>query len=81
VWCGFLSPLKYIALAEFEPETFESSGKHTNHYTTKASKPLLTLILSGKYTFHKIGDVSLNLSRMCALFQTTYRFGKQACEA
>jgi hypothetical protein len=32
-----LSPLKSIAMAGFEPETFESSGKHTNHYTTKAS--------------------------------------------
>jgi hypothetical protein len=31
-----LSPLKSIALAGFEPATFGSSGKHTNHYTTKA---------------------------------------------
>jgi hypothetical protein len=26
----------FIALAGFEPANFESSGKHTNHYTTKA---------------------------------------------
>jgi hypothetical protein len=37
VCCGFLSPLKSIALAGFEPATFGSSGKHTNHYTTKAT--------------------------------------------
>jgi hypothetical protein len=38
VCCGFLSPLKSIALAGFEPTTFGSNGKHTNNYTTKASK-------------------------------------------
>jgi hypothetical protein len=32
---GFLSPLKSIALAGFEPANFGSSGKHTNRYTTK----------------------------------------------
>jgi hypothetical protein len=38
VCCGFLSPFKKsIALAGFEPATFGSSGKHTNHYTTKAT--------------------------------------------
>jgi hypothetical protein len=26
-----------IALTGFEPATFESSGKNTNHYTTKAT--------------------------------------------
>jgi hypothetical protein len=35
---GFLSPLKKsIALTGFEPVTFGSSDKHTNHYTTKAT--------------------------------------------
>jgi hypothetical protein len=29
---------KSIALAGFEPATFGSSGKHTNHYTSKATK-------------------------------------------
>jgi hypothetical protein len=38
VCCGFLSPLKSIALAEFEPANFGSSSKHTNHYTTKATE-------------------------------------------
>jgi hypothetical protein len=32
----FIALKKPITLAEFEPATFESSGKHTNHYTTKA---------------------------------------------
>jgi hypothetical protein len=27
----------FIALAGFEPATFGSSGKHSNHYTTKAT--------------------------------------------
>jgi hypothetical protein len=35
--CGFLSPLKPIALAGFESANFGSSGKHTNHYTTKTT--------------------------------------------
>jgi hypothetical protein len=30
----FYRPKKSIALAGFEPATFGSSGKHTNHYTT-----------------------------------------------
>jgi hypothetical protein len=33
----FYRPLKSIALAEFEHGTFGSSGKHTDHYTTKAT--------------------------------------------
>jgi hypothetical protein len=37
----FLSPLKKsIALGGFEPANFESSGKHTNHYTTEATKEI-----------------------------------------
>jgi hypothetical protein len=36
--CGFLSPLKSTALAGFDPATFVSSVKYTNHYTTKATK-------------------------------------------
>jgi hypothetical protein len=43
--CGFLSPLKMHCVAGFEPETFGSSGKNTNHYTTKA-------ILSQKNLIH-----------------------------
>jgi hypothetical protein len=27
--------MMFIALAGFEPAAFGSSGKHTNHYTTK----------------------------------------------
>jgi hypothetical protein len=38
VCCGFLLPLKSMALAGFEPVTLGSSGKHTNHYTTKVTK-------------------------------------------
>jgi hypothetical protein len=34
-----LSPLKTHLLAGFEPATFGSSGKHTNHYTTKPTYP------------------------------------------
>jgi hypothetical protein len=41
VCCGFLSLLKSIALAGFEPATFMSSGKHTNHYTTKVTFDVL----------------------------------------
>jgi hypothetical protein len=37
MYCGFLLPLKYIALAGFEPASFVSSGKHTNYYTTKVT--------------------------------------------
>jgi hypothetical protein len=38
VCCGFLSPLKIHRLGRgFEPATLRSSGKHTNHYTTKAT--------------------------------------------
>jgi hypothetical protein len=33
----FYPPQKSIALAGFEPSTFESSGQHTNHYTTEAT--------------------------------------------
>jgi hypothetical protein len=34
----FIALKKSIALAGFEPATFVSSGKHTNHYTTKATE-------------------------------------------
>jgi hypothetical protein len=37
VCCGFLSPLKSIASAEFEPASLGSSDKHTNHYATEAT--------------------------------------------
>jgi hypothetical protein len=37
VCCGFLLPLKIHCLGRFEPTTFGSSGKHTNHYTTEAT--------------------------------------------
>jgi hypothetical protein len=33
----FIALKKSIALAAFEPATFGSSGKHTNHYITKAT--------------------------------------------
>jgi hypothetical protein len=33
----FYDQQKSIALAGFEHATFWSSGKHTNHYTTKAT--------------------------------------------
>jgi hypothetical protein len=33
----FIALKKYIALGGFEPATFGSSGKHTNHFTTKAT--------------------------------------------
>jgi hypothetical protein len=34
----FIALKKSIALAGFEPANFWSSGKHTNHYTTKATQ-------------------------------------------
>jgi hypothetical protein len=37
VCCEFLSPLKSIAFAGFEPATFAASDKHTNHYITEAT--------------------------------------------
>jgi hypothetical protein len=37
VCCGFLSPLKIHRLAGFEPPTFGSTCKHTNHYKTEAT--------------------------------------------
>jgi hypothetical protein len=37
----FIALKKSIALAGFESANFGSSGKHTNHYTTKATKFLL----------------------------------------
>jgi hypothetical protein len=33
----FITLKRSIALAGFEPATFGSSGKHTNHYTTKVT--------------------------------------------
>jgi hypothetical protein len=33
----FIAIKKSIAFAEFEPANFGSSGKHINHYTTKAT--------------------------------------------
>jgi hypothetical protein len=51
VCCGFLLPLKIHRLCRFEPATFGSSGKHTNHYTTKAtSYVLLDTLLSRRCT-------------------------------
>jgi hypothetical protein len=38
--CRFLSPLKPIALAGFQPATLESSGKHANHYITEATNKI-----------------------------------------
>jgi hypothetical protein len=40
----FCRPQKSIALALFEPATFWSSGKHTNHYNTKATCAFAVLI-------------------------------------
>jgi hypothetical protein len=37
VLCGFLSPLKSIASAGFEPANLGSKGKHANQHTTEAS--------------------------------------------
>jgi hypothetical protein len=34
-----------MALAGFDPVTFGSSGKHTNHYTTEATDVTLVLVL------------------------------------
>jgi hypothetical protein len=37
VCCGFSSPLKLHRLVRVQAATFGSSGKHTNHYITKAT--------------------------------------------
>jgi hypothetical protein len=37
LYCGFLWPLKIHRLSTLKPETPESSGRHTNHYTTEAT--------------------------------------------
>jgi hypothetical protein len=37
----FIALKKSVALAGFDPATFGSSGKHTNHYTTKATNSQL----------------------------------------
>jgi hypothetical protein len=34
---GFLSPLKFITSAGFDPANLGSNGKHANHYTTEAT--------------------------------------------
>jgi hypothetical protein len=39
-----LSPLKPTASVRFESATLGSSGKHTNHYTTEATYPLLLFL-------------------------------------
>jgi hypothetical protein len=36
--CRFLSPLKSIVSAGFEPMNLGSSGKHSNHYISEATK-------------------------------------------
>jgi hypothetical protein len=53
---GFLSPPKEVVLriaialetpsssAGFEPENFESNGKHDNHYTTKNDNQILIFV-------------------------------------
>jgi hypothetical protein len=36
--CGFLSPLKFIALVGFEPVNFGCSGKQVKEYNAKATE-------------------------------------------
>jgi hypothetical protein len=43
VFCGFLSPLKSIASAQFEPTNLGSSGKHIN-----LLKPTIVFIILKK---------------------------------
>jgi hypothetical protein len=45
VYCGFLSPLKSIALAVFEPANLGYNGKHDNHYTTQEEHRKLTYLV------------------------------------
>jgi hypothetical protein len=40
--CGFISHLKSITKAGFEPANLVSSGKHANHYTTEATRERFT---------------------------------------
>jgi hypothetical protein len=37
---GLLSPLKIHCVDQVEPANLRSSGKHANHYTTEATKPV-----------------------------------------
>jgi hypothetical protein len=50
----FIALKKSIASAGFEPATVGSSGKHTNHYTTKATH----------YT--RYSTFKVNLAAVCA---------------
>jgi hypothetical protein len=43
VCCEFLSPLKIIASAGYEPSNFGSNGKHAKHYTTEVTKNVMEL--------------------------------------
>jgi predicted hydrolase (HD superfamily) len=43
VCCEFLSPLKIIASAGYEPSNFGSNGKHAKHYTTQVTKNVMEL--------------------------------------
>jgi hypothetical protein len=51
VCCGFLSLLKSIVLAGFEP----ASGKYTNHYTTKATICCMSLMTALLHLSHTSG--------------------------
>jgi hypothetical protein len=48
----FYCPWKSIASARFEPATLGSSGKHTNHYTTEATK---ADIVKWRVLWHSVG--------------------------
>jgi hypothetical protein len=41
----FIALKKSIALGGFEPANFGSNGKHTNHYTTEATKEISTIYM------------------------------------
>jgi hypothetical protein len=60
----FYRPLNSITLARFETATFGSSDKHTNNYTTKATKAVGQVPLMNNYwkflnvsSHENLGDV------------------------
>jgi hypothetical protein len=82
------SPLKPIAFTRFEPATFGSSSKHTNHYTTKATtrypyKPVHVLHLRRLQTAfphthtHTRARVSWSDSQRCCSDSSLAAFKRQ----
>jgi hypothetical protein len=64
----FYRPKESVALARFEPTTFGSSGKHTNHYTTKVTFPKLYFNIILPYLIEAVIYVIINLNFNSAIY-------------